>query len=202
LATDAPLTLSGSDFIKLCAAVRARTDEYRFRHALSVARMAERLALRYGVSTLKARTAGVLHDVARLWKPNAALAYAQSHGLPVSDIARAAPVLMHAAIGAEIARCNFGIEDRDVLGAIAHHTVAGIGMSDLEKVVYVADSIEPGRTFPQRAALEAAAFRSLDEGLFACVRGSMDHLTARRVAVAQETLALYEDMMKRYGDAS
>lgn len=164
--------------------------------------MAERLASRYGVSTLKARVAGILHDVARLWKPQAALAYAQSHGLPVSDIARAAPVLMHAAIGAEIARCDFGIEDRDVLGAIAHHTVAGMGMSDLEKVVYVADSIEPGRKFAQREALETAAFRSLDAGLFACVRASMDHLTARRVAVAQETLELYEDMMKRYGDAS
>jgi predicted HD superfamily hydrolase involved in NAD metabolism len=143
-----------------------------------------------------------MHDVARLWKPNVALAYAQSHGLAVSDVARAAPVLMHAAIGAEIARCDFGIEDRDVLGAIAHHTVAGIGMSDLEKVVYVADSIEPGRKFTKRAALEAAAFRSLDEGLYACVRASMDHLIARRIAVAQETLELYEDMMKRYGDAS
>ena len=164
--------------------------------------MAERLACRYGVSTLKARIAGILHDVARLWKPAAALAYARSHGLPVSDVARGAPVLMHAAIGAEIARCDFGIEDRDVLGAIAHHTVAGMGMSDLEKVVYVADSIEPGRKFPERAALDAAAFRSLDEGLYACVRASMEHLAARRVAVAQETLELYEDMMKRYGDAS
>ena len=202
MATDAPLTLSGSDFIKLCAAVRTRTDEYRFRHALGVARMAERLAFRYGVSTLKARIAGILHDVARLWKRDAAFAYALSHGLPVSDAARAAPVLMHASIGAEIARCDFGIEDREVLGAIAHHTVAGIGMSDLEKIVYVADSIEPGRTFPQRAAIEAAAFRSLDEGLFSSVRASMDHLIARRVAVAQETLELYEDMMKRYGDAS
>jgi HD superfamily phosphohydrolase YqeK len=109
---------------------------------------------------------------------------------------------MHAAIGAEIARSEFGIADGDVLGAIAHHTVAGPGMTDLEKVLYVADSIEPGRTFAARAALEAAAFRSLDDGLLACVRASMDHLTATRVAVAQETLDLYDDMMKRYGDAS
>ena len=202
MATDAPLSLSGSDFIKLCADVRTHTDHGRFRHMLSVARMAERLALRYGVSTLKARVAGILHDVARLWKADALFAYATRHGLAVSDIARKAPVLMHAAIGAEIARSEFGIEDADVLGAIAHHTVAAPGMSDLEKVLYVADSIEPGRTFPQRAELEAAAFRSLDEGLLACVRASMDHLTARRVAVAQETLDLYDEMMRRYGDAS
>jgi predicted HD superfamily hydrolase involved in NAD metabolism len=202
LATSAPLSLSGSGFIKLCADVRARTDEHRFRHALGVARMAERLALRYGVSTLKARVAGILHDVARLWKADKLFAYATSHGVPVSEVARKAPVLMHAAIGAEIARSEFAFDDADVIGAIAHHTVASAGMSDIEKVLYVADSIEPGRTFPQRAALEAAAFRSLDEGLFACVRASMDHLTARRIAVAQETLDLYDDMMRRYGDAS
>lgn len=202
MATDAPLSLSGSDFIKLCADVRGRTDEHRFKHALGVARMAERLAFRYGVSRLKARVAGILHDIARLWRPDAAFAYATSHGLPVSDIARKAPVLMHASIGAEVARSEFGIEDADVLGAIAHHTVAMPGMSDLEKVIYVADSIEPGRTFPQRAELEAAAFRSLDEGLFACVRASMDHLSARRIAVAQETMDLYDEMMRRYGGAS
>jgi len=202
LATNAPLSLTGSDFIKMCADVRARMDEHRFRHALSVARMAERLAFRYGVSRLKALIAGILHDVARLWKADALFAYAEGHGLPVSYTARKAPVLMHAAIGAEIARSEFGIEDPDVLGAIAHHTVAGAGMSDLEKVVYVADSIEPGRTFPQRSALEAAAFRSLDEGLLACVRASMDHLNERRLAVAQETLDLHDEMMRRYGDAS
>ena len=202
MATDAPLSLSGSEFITLCADVRARTDEHRFKHALRVARMAERLALRYGVSRLKARVAGMLHDIARLWKADALFAYATSHGLPVSESGRKAPVLMHAPVGAEVARSEFGIEDRDVLGAIVHHTVAVPGMSDLEKIVYVADSIEPGRTFPQRAELEAAAFRSLDEGLLACVRASMDHLAARRIAVAQETMDLYDEMMRRHGGAS
>ena len=164
--------------------------------------MAERLAFRYGVSRLKARVAGMLHDIARLWKADALFAYATSHGLPVSESACKAPVLMHAPVGAEVARSEFGIEDRDVLGAIVHHTVAVPGMSDLEKIVYVADSIEPGRTFPQRAELEAAAFRSLDEGLLACVRASMDHLAARRIAVAQETMDLYDEMMRQHGGAS
>ena len=186
----------------MCAAVRSRTDEPRFRHALGVARMADRLAARYGVPTVKARVAGILHDVARLWKADALFAYASGHGLPVSDAARNSPVLLHAPVGALVARDEFGIADPDVLGAIAHHTVASTGMSELEKVVYVADSIEPGRTFPQRAALEAAAFRSLDEGMFACVRASMDHLAARRIAAAQETVELYDDMMRLYGSAS
>lgn len=194
--------LSGSDFIAMCAAVRSRTDDTRFRHMLGVARMAERLAARYGVSTSKARVAGVLHDVARLWKADELLAYAARNGLPITDAARSAPVLLHAPVGALVARHEFGISDAGVLGAIAHHTVASTGMSDLEKVVYVADSIEPGRTFPQRAALEGAAFRSLDDGLLACVRASMDHLAARRIAVAKETAELYDDMVRRYGDAS
>lgn len=184
----------------MCATVRARTDTPRFRHALGVARIAERLAARHRVSTLKARVAGILHDIARLWKGEALLAYAARHGLPVSDAARAWPVLLHAPVAAEIARTEFGVGDADVLGAIAHHTVAGPGMSELEKVVYVADSIEPGRTFPERAALEAAAFDSLETGLLACVRASMDYLAARGIVAAQETRRLYDDMTRRYGD--
>lgn len=194
--------LSGSDFLAMCAAVRSRLDEPRFRHVVGVARTADRLAARYGVSTVKARVAAMLHDIARLWKADALFAYATKYGLPVTDTVRKAPVLMHAPVGALVARHEFGITDSDVLGAIARHTVASAGMSDLEKVLYVADSIEPGRIFPQRASLEAAAFRSLDGGMLACVRASMDHLTARRIAVAQETLELYEDMMRQYGDAS
>jgi len=161
--------------------------------------MAEKLAVRHGVSPRSARLAGMLHDLARLWRGDDLLAYAAGHGLPISDDERRAPVLLHAAIGAELARAEFGMSDPDVLGAIARHTVARPGMTDLEKIVYVADTIEPSRTYPEREALEAAAFRSLDEGLLGCVRESMRYLSVRRVRAAQETLQLYEELVQRAG---
>jgi predicted HD superfamily hydrolase involved in NAD metabolism len=193
--------MSGADFLRMCKAVRGRMGVGRYRHCAGVARMAERLAVRYGASTLKARVAGVLHDVARLWKSEELIAYADAHGIPVSGEARLAPVLLHAAVGADIARREFGVHDPDVLGAMVHHTIAGPGMTDLEKIVYIADTIEPSRKYEERATLEAAAFRSLDEGLLGCLEESMRYLSSRRIAIAQETTQLYDEMVKRNAGA-
>lgn len=189
--------MSGAEFLDLCKAMRGRMSVGRFRHSAGVARMAERLAVRHRASPLKARVAGVLHDVARTWNGEMLTAYASGHGIPVTDEARRAPVLLHAAVGADIARREFGIRDPDVLGAIVHHTIAGPNMTDLEKIVYMADTFEPSRVFEGRKALEEAAFRSLDEGLLACLNESMKYLSMKRIAIAQETVQLYDEMVKR-----
>src|SRR5690242_1039272 len=189
--------MSGVEFLGICKAMRGRMGVGRYRHCAGVARMAERLAVRHRSSPLKARIAGILHDVARTWNGDALIAYAEEHALPVTSDARRAPVLLHAAVGADIAKREYGIHDPDVLGAIVHHTVAGPNMSDLEKIVYMADTFEPSRAFEGRETLEAAAFRSLDEGLLACLRESMKYLSSKRIAVAQETTQLYDDLVKR-----
>jgi predicted HD superfamily hydrolase involved in NAD metabolism len=174
----------------------------RFRHCAGVARMAEKLAARHGASTRKARVAGIVHDVARLWKDDDLLAYAAEHGIPVTAEAKASPVLLHAPVGADIARREFGIADPETLSAIEHHTIAVPGMSELDKIVYLADTVEPSRKFPARAALEAAAFRSLDEGMLASIKMSMDYLATRKIEVAKETRQLYDQMVRRYAGAS
>jgi predicted HD superfamily hydrolase involved in NAD metabolism len=176
--------------------MRDRLPRERYRHCLSVARSAEKLAARHGAAAFKARVAGVLHDVARMWSADDLLTYASTHGLSVSENERAYPVLLHAPVGADIARREFGIDDVEILGAISRHTVAGPGMSGLEKIVYEADTFEPGRAFPGRARLEAAALRSLDEGLLACVAASIEYLEARRIPSAPETIALYDQLVK------
>lgn len=181
--------------------MKRRLPPRRFKHVLSVARLAEKLARRYGVSTLAARTAGMLHDVARHWKPAELLAYAAHHAIVPSELERLAPVLLHSRVGAHVAQHEFGIADPDVLGAIANHTVARPGMSDLQKVVYLADTLEPSREFPARAALQAAAERSLDEGLFACLKASLQYLLEHNVPLAPETVALYNQLVQRYGSS-
>ena len=182
--------------------MRDRLPHDRFRHCLSVARCAEKLARRHGESALKARVAGVLHDAARTWSGTELLAYADTHGMAVNDAERAYPILLHARIGADVARREFDIDDGEILGAIARHTVAGPGMSRLEKIVYEADTFEPGRDFPGRARLEATALRSLDEGLLVCVASSLDFLKARRIPPAPETLALHDELVKMYGSTA
>jgi predicted HD superfamily hydrolase involved in NAD metabolism len=181
--------------LSLCRAVRARFAPPRYRHVLGVARMAEKLARRYGASTLKARTAGLLHDVARQWSPDELLAYAAVHGLAIDDAERAAPVLLHARVGADVARREFGVDDRDTLAAIETHTVAVTGMSDLQKIVFIADSCEPSRRFEGRAALEAAAFVSLDAGMRAGLQSSFEHLKARGIPIAPHSVEVYDQLI-------
>jgi predicted HD superfamily hydrolase involved in NAD metabolism len=164
--------------------------------------MAEKLASRHGASPLKARIAGIVHDVARGWTADALLAYAAEHGMPVLAEERAAPVLLHAAIGADIAKRELGIDDAETLQAIARHTVAVSGMSDLDKVVYLADTVEPSRTFAERARLEAAAFRSLDEGMLGSIESSLEYLASRDIKPSKETTQLYESMKRHYAGAS
>jgi predicted HD superfamily hydrolase involved in NAD metabolism len=195
------LSMSGAEFLRLCKAMRGRMGVGRFRHCAGVARMAEKLAVRFAASPLKARVAGILHDVARTWTGEQLIAYAEEHGIPVSGECRLAPVLLHAAVGADIARSEYGVHDPDVLGAIVHHTIAGPNMTDLEKIVYLADTFEPSRKFEEQKVLEAAAFRSLDEGLLLCLHESMKYLSQKRITIAQETVELYDEMVKRNAGA-
>jgi predicted HD superfamily hydrolase involved in NAD metabolism len=192
---------NAGDFLTLCRTVRSQLPAGRYRHVLGVARMGERLARRYGVSRRKVRIAAMIHDIARAWSAQALLEFMAARGLTVSAEERRAPVLLHARIGAHLAREQFGVDDPEVLAAIAHHTIAQPGMSDVEKILYIADTIEPSRTFPGRAALEAAAFRSLDEGMLVCIKSSLEHLENSHVSAAAPTLALYEDLVAR-GEAS
>lgn len=186
----------------MCAAMRERLAPSRYRHVLAVARTAERLARRYGLPTWKARIAGVLHDAARQWPPDELLAYARRHGLPVSESERHAPTLLHARVGADIARREFDVSDPEVAAAIETHTVARPGMTDLQKILYLADTFEPCRQFPERAQLEAAALRSLDEGMLACIEASIEYLKERSVPVAPETMEAYRELVERYGKTS
>ncbi|MBV8222087.1 MAG: bis(5'-nucleosyl)-tetraphosphatase (symmetrical) YqeK, partial [Candidatus Eremiobacteraeota bacterium] len=132
---------------------------------LCVARTAEAFARAHDASRSAARTAGILHDIAREWTPAALLEYAREHRLPVDDFERAAPLLLHAKVGADIARREFGVTDPDTLAAISTHTVVQPSMTELQKILFVADTVEPTRTYEGRAALAATALRSLDEAL-------------------------------------
>jgi predicted HD superfamily hydrolase involved in NAD metabolism len=186
----------------MCRAVRARVPVQRYRHVLGVARAAEKLARRYNASRAGARVAGVLHDLARHWEAGAVLAYARDHGIPVTEEERAAPVLLHAKIGADLARREFGVADADTLAAIRTHTVAVPGMSDLQKILFLADTFEPSRRFEGRAALEAAALRSLDSGMLACLKASMEYLLGRDVPIAPSTVEVYNTLVQRNGKTS
>jgi predicted HD superfamily hydrolase involved in NAD metabolism len=150
-------------FIQLMRRVREHLDqEHRYAHSLRVARAAARLAARHGVDPAKARLAGLLHDLARLYSPERLIAEAEARNFEISPVEREHPMLLHARLGAALARERFGADDPGVLSAIEKHTNGGDVMSPLDSVVYLADSLEPARRFPERGELWDLAMHDLD----------------------------------------
>ena len=182
--------------MRAARAVRASLDQrHRYEHVLRVARLAGRLAVAHGIDATRARVAGLLHDLARLYSPERLLRECRERGLPVAPFEHRNPIVLHARLGAELARERFGVDDPAVLSAIRKHTVAAGVMSPLDAVVYLADGLEPGRSFPERASLAALAFRDLDDAMRAVLRSSIVYLHSRGLAIAPETL----DAARRYG---
>ena len=162
---------------------------HRFAHVVRVARMADRLARAHGIDPLRARIAGMLHDLARLYPADRLLRECTERALPVDAFERANPIVLHARLGAELARERFGITDEAVLSAIRKHTLADAVMNPLDAVLYLADGLEPGRDFDDRAELAALAFRDLDAALRATLRSSIGQLARAGRTVAPQTLA-------------
>jgi predicted HD superfamily hydrolase involved in NAD metabolism len=162
---------------------------HRYAHSVHVARLADRLAQAHGEDSSRARLAGMLHDLARLYSAERLVSECEERGLTIDGFERRHPIVLHARLGAELARESFGVEDPAVLQAIARHTLAAPGMSALDAIVYLADALEPGRDFAARERLEALAFQDLTAAMRAVLHSTIDYLHGRDLEAAPQTLA-------------
>jgi len=183
----------GNGFASLTQRVREHLgQDARYEHSLRVARCADTLAQRHGVDARKARLAGMLHDLARLYAPGRLLSECEARGFFIEPFERAHPVLLHARLGAAIARERFGVDDAEVLSAIEKHTTAAGDMSPLDCVVYLADSLEPARTFPERAAVWELAQHDLPAAMREILALTLRRHARKGAAAAPPTLAAAE----------
>lgn len=139
----------------------------RLRHCYGVRDTAVQLARRYGADVVQAAVAGLLHDCARELPRNNLLNIVHSSGIVVNDLERDEPVLLHAPAGAIVAQQDYGIDDPAICQAIRLHTTGGATMTLLDKIIFLADYIEPGRTFPGVDNLRRLAKQDLDQAVLA-----------------------------------
>ena len=185
--------------------------EKRLRHTIGVAASARELAARYGENPDRAELAGLLHDCAKelKLKDMQALVDEASTGtkvdVQVDDEMYRSGNLLHGTAGALLAERDFGVTDAGVLEAIRVHTTGKAGMSALDKIVFLADYIEPGRTFPGVDALREAAEKDPDEAVLAGFETTIGFLRDKDTPIYAPTLAAYEDMKeylrRRHEDA-
>ncbi len=157
--------------------MKAVQDGPRYEHTLSVAYTAACLASVYGADSYKALKAGLLHDCAKCINPSEMLRLAEAYALPINGIERRNPHLLHAKLGAKLAEVVYGEGDEEILNAICYHTTGRPSMSLLEKIIFVADYIEPGRTKANRLGeLRKLAFQDLDSCLVCILQDTMAYL--------------------------
>lgn len=182
------------DTAKLKGNVEKRLPSGRFNHVLRVAQTAMVLAERFGENKKRAEVAALLHDVAKAMPKEQLKRIVEHEGDPDSVLSFHHE-LWHGPAGAAIARDEFGIEDGDILAAIRYHTTGRAGMVRLERIIFIADMIEPGRDFPGVEQLRAEADRSLDAALLACSAHSLQYLAGSRAAIHPNTLRCYNDSL-------
>ena len=163
----------------------SRLNKNRFAHSIGVANTAVDLAKRFNVDIDKAYVAGLLHDCARQFENDQLPVEAAKRNVPIIDIEYAVPILLHAPIGAVMVKTDYGIDDPEIIQAIARHTVADKNMSPLDMIIWFADMIEPHRDYPgveelRRLAKEATLEQMFLEGLnqsitFVVSKGSLVH---------------------------
>ena len=168
-------------------------DEDRYAHTMGVMYMCAALAMVHGCDLTKAQVAGLLHDCAKCIPNKKKLKLCEDNHVPITDFEKDHPFLIHAKLGVFIAREKYDIEDPDILSAIAWHTTGKPQMSLLEKIVYIADFIEPMR-FKARELphIRRTAFRDLDETMYEILESTMSYLGDDPEEVDETSRIAYE----------
>jgi len=176
------------DINTIISMLKDELDPYRFNHSLNVMETAEALAKHYGADVGKARLAGILHDCGKNYKGEEAIEYIKKIGYEADDIEILQPKLLHGIIGKHLAENVYGVTDEEVLDAIRWHTTGKSGMNLLEKIIYVADYIEPLRSFEGVETMRKMAFEDLEKCVVYCAESTIKFILKKGALLHKNTV--------------
>ncbi len=160
----------------------------RLRHSIRVMECAKRLARLHNADEDKAAIAGLLHDCAKGFSGSELILRSKEYEIELDEISLCQRGLIHGPLGARVANDIFGIDDLDILSAIEYHTYGKRDMKLLEMIVYLADLIEPGRTFEGVDELRALALEDLQGALLKALDDTIKLVIARGGLIHPNTL--------------
>lgn len=164
---------------EMIAKVKAEMPERRWLHTQGVMETAVILANRYGEDPVRAELAAILHDVAKYWPTEKMAQIIRERALP-PELLLYDKELWHAPVGAWVAEHEYGVSDQEVLDAIRYHTSGRRGMSKLEKIVCLADYMEPGRDFPGVSLIRELSEQELNQALVAGFNSTISFLLEKK----------------------
>lgn len=181
------------DIVKIRKHLKKKLSPARYEHTLGVAYTAAALAMRYGCDLKKAELAGLLHDCAKRYDDVTIVEKCEKHGVELTESELRAPAVIHAKLGAYMAWHKYGVADTEILSAIAYHTTGKPQMTMLDKIIYIADYIEPRRDkAPNLPAMRRLAFEDLDEALYQILKGTLEYLEKTGAEADEMTQTAFE----------
>lgn len=176
--------------------VEKQLTERRYQHTLGVTESAIELANRYGADVKKAELAAIFHDYAKFRPKDEMRGIIVSQGMK-STLLDFHSELWHAPVGAYLVEKEAGITNTEILDAIRYHTSGRVGMTLLDKVIYLADYIEPGRLFPGVDEVRETAKISLNQAVIEAMRNTIVFLMKKKQAVYPDTFHSYNDLIMK-----
>ncbi|MDQ0216724.1 putative HD superfamily hydrolase involved in NAD metabolism [Oikeobacillus pervagus] len=181
--------------------VKEQITEHRYEHTLGVMETAIQLAKRYGADEKKAELAAIFHDYAK-FRPKEEMKSIIIEQKLDQRLLSFHSELWHAPVGAYLVQKEVGVGDLDILDAIRYHTSGRIDMTLLDKIVYLADYIEPGRHFPGVEEVRELAKTNLDMALIKAISNTVQFLMKKNQPIYPDTFDTYNDLVFQLKEAS
>lgn len=180
--------------------VRGRLSAGRFQHSLNVAHLASDLAVPFGVNREKAFLVGILHDYAKCLTGDELLHIAEANGLIDDEVERQSPDLLHAGVGAWLLEKELGIKDSEVLQAVRVHTLGSVNMSILDKIIFIADMVEPDRqAYPDLEHLRQLSAWNLDGAMLLGLESTIRYCLNSRIILHPRTVMVRNVFLQKVG---
>lgn len=186
------------ELLKIKKDLSEKLKKDRFEHTVGVMYTASSLAMRYGEDIQKALTAGLLHDCGKFCSAKEQMKLCRKKEIELTKSEIEMPALIHAKLGAYLAEHEYGIKDRDILDAITYHTTGRPDMAMLEKIVYIADYIEPNRAeIPGLSEVRHLAFEDIDQAVCRSAESTARYLRDGGKAIDPMTVRTYNFYKKK-----
>lgn len=177
---------------KIQKKLRKELDEERYEHTMGVMYTAAALAMAHQSDLEPAMYAGLLHDCAKCIPNEEKLQLCEELQIPIRDSERRCPFLLHAKLGAYFAEYNYKVNDPTILHAIKVHTTGVPDMNTLDKIIYIADYIEPNRkTAPNLPEIRRLAFEDLDKTMLRILTDTLTYLREKGGELDTMTVQTY-----------
>lgn len=168
--------------------IKGNLKEKRFIHTLGVVSVAKKLASLNGVSEEKAEIAALSHDIAKNMSEEDMKKIISDNNIVLSDDEKSTKELWHSILAPVVAKDKLLLDDEEILSAIRWHTTGKENMSKLDKIIYIADMIEPSRVFPGVDEIREKTLEDLDKGVLLGLNHSIEYLLNKGVPIDINTV--------------